>query len=74
MSTVLSINRLRVVNYPNDHRPEHVHVVGSRCEAVFLLKRPHGTPVLRDNFGFTIKQIDMIIDALATELRTLSLA
>ena len=41
MPTVLRIGGLRVVIYPNDHRPAHVHVIGDG-EAVFIL-RPRGT-------------------------------
>jgi len=26
---------LRVVIYPNDHRPAHVHFIGADCKAVF---------------------------------------
>jgi hypothetical protein len=37
MPTVLRLRRLRVVIYPNDHRPAHVHVIGNGCEAVFAL-------------------------------------
>ncbi|WP_200876780.1 DUF4160 domain-containing protein [Cupriavidus sp. SK-3] len=42
MPTVLSIFGLRVVIYPNDHRPAHVHVMGKGCEAVFNLPLPEG--------------------------------
>ena len=37
MPTVLIIGGWRVVIYPNDHRPAHVHVIGGGCEAVFNL-------------------------------------
>ena len=29
--------------YPNDHRPEHVHVIGAGAEAVFELRCPGGS-------------------------------
>jgi hypothetical protein len=35
--TVLRIGGLRVVIWPNDHRPAHVHVKGAGGEAVFNL-------------------------------------
>jgi hypothetical protein len=38
MPTVLTIFGLRVVIYPNDHRPAHVHVQGGGCEAVFNME------------------------------------
>jgi len=37
MPKVDAIDGLRVVVYPNDHRPAHVHVIGNGCEAVFKL-------------------------------------
>lgn len=37
MPTVLRFSGLRVVVYPNDHRPARVHVIGRDCEAVFNL-------------------------------------
>jgi hypothetical protein len=40
--TVLGLHELRVVIYPNDHRPAHVHVIGSDHEAVFRLGCPDG--------------------------------
>lgn len=48
MPTVLRIDGLRVVIYPNDHRPAHVHVIGRRCEALFFLRCPDGPPELRE--------------------------
>ncbi len=33
MPSVSRINGLRVVIYPNDHKPAHVHVIGSGREA-----------------------------------------
>jgi len=42
MPRVDVIDGLRVVVYPNDHRPAHVHVIGNGCEAVFKLNCPMG--------------------------------
>ena len=53
MPTALQIDGLRVVIYPNDHRPPHVHVLGAGTEAVFILNCPAGPPTLRGSFGFT---------------------
>lgn len=47
MPTVLRIHGFRVVIYPNDHRPAHVHLVGAGKEAVFHLHCPDGPPELR---------------------------
>jgi hypothetical protein len=53
MPRVDVIDGLRVVVYPNDHRPAHVHVIGNGCEAVFKLNCPDGPPELRENYGFS---------------------
>lgn len=51
MPVVYRIGGLRVVIWPNDHRPAHVHVKGAKGEAVFNLKCPDGSPELRDSYG-----------------------
>lgn len=57
MPTVLRIGGWRVVVYPNDHRPVHVHVIGRGGEAVFNLHCPSGPPELRENFGCSRRDI-----------------
>jgi hypothetical protein len=71
MPTVLRLGSLRVVIYPNDHRPAHVHVIGPAGEAVFLLNCPDGPPDLRENYGFPRKEVNRIIDQLADALAQL---
>ena len=71
MPTVARIGGLRVVVYPNDHRPAHVHVMGGGCEAVFNLNCPDGPPELRENFGFSMTQVNRIKAALADDLERL---
>src|SRR5437868_3887052 len=44
MPTVHRFDGLRVVIYPNDHRPAHVHVIGAGGEAVFFLNWAGATP------------------------------
>ena len=61
MPTVLSLYGLRVVVYPNDHRPAHVHVMGRDCEAVFNLNCPGGPTALRENYGFSLKELNRIV-------------
>lgn len=51
MPTVLRFAGWRVVIYPNDHRPAHVHVIGNDCEAVFELNCRDGRITLRENYG-----------------------
>lgn len=60
MPTILRFAGLRVVSYFNDHRPAHVHVIGRGCEAVFDLHCPAGAPELRENYGFSRRDIATI--------------
>lgn len=71
MATVPRISGLRVVIYPNDHRPAHVHVIGSDHKAVFTLHCPDGTPELRENYGFSQRELGKIADELAANLAQL---
>jgi hypothetical protein len=64
MPKVDVIDGLRVVVYPNDHRPAHVHVIGNGCEAVFKLNCPNGPPELRENYGFSPSDLTKIKAAL----------
>lgn len=68
MPTVHRFHGLRVVIYPNDHRPAHVHVMGKGCEAVFRLHPPVGPPDLRENFGFPERDLAMIAAELDRQL------
>ena len=74
MPTILTIFGLRVVIYPNDHRPAHVHVQGNGCEAVFNLRCPNGPPELRENYGFSQKELGKIVDGLVANLMALCAA
>ena len=60
MPTVEMIEGLRVVIYPNDHRPAHVHVIGSGFEAVFQSFNSEGPPELRENYGFAAGELSRI--------------
>jgi hypothetical protein len=66
--TVFRFDGLRVVIYPNDHRPAHVHVIGRGCEAVFNLHCPKGPPELRENYGFGAPELSRIQAVLAVNL------
>ena len=52
MPTVHRFAAYRVVIYPHDHRPAHVHVIGGDGEAIFNLNCPAGPPTLRESVGF----------------------
>jgi Domain of unknown function (DUF4160) len=62
--TVLRLDGLRVVVYPNDHRPAHVRVIGGGGEAVFVLNCPEGPVSLRESFGFAGQALCSIATAL----------
>ena len=71
MPTVLRFDSLRVVIYPNDHRPAHVHVKSADGEAVFIPHCPDGPPALRESFGFNAPELNRIEGELAAVLATL---
>ena len=71
MPTVFRFNGRRVVIYPADHRPEHVHVIGADGEAVFILNCPAGPPELRESYGFRRPQVGRIKDELASKIAVL---
>ena len=56
---------MRVVIYPNDHQPGHVHVIGADGEAVFVLGCPAGRVRLRENYGFARRELTFIEKKLA---------
>ena len=66
MPTIFSINAVRVVVYPNDHRPAHVNLIGKGVEAVLNLNCPEGPPDMRENYGFSsqaLSELKMQIEA-----------
>lgn len=71
MPTVLTIDGCRVVIYPNDHRPAHVHVISADSEAVFNLHCPNGPPELRENYGFSRSAIGQLRRRLEGEIAVL---
>ncbi len=71
MPTVLRLGGLRVVVYLNDHQPAHVHVIGRGHEAVFELNGRDGIVTLRENYGFTRREIGAIERALIRDLAEL---
>lgn len=64
MPTVYRSHGLRVVVYPNDHRPAHVHVIGAEGEAVFILNCPDGPATLRECHGFSSTALRRLADML----------
>ncbi len=69
MPTVLRVKNARVVIYPNDHPPPHVHAVGpGGALAKFNLNEPNGPVTLVEQKGFKEKDIAAIGEAVAREL------
>ena len=71
MPTVLRFDGRRVVIYPTDHRPAHVHVIGPDGEAVFFLNCPAGPPELRESYRFGRAEVNRIRDRLAGRVAAL---
>jgi hypothetical protein len=71
MPTVLRIFGLRVVIYPNDHRPPHVHVMGNGHEAVFELRCFAKKVSTRENYGFPSQELVRIAVELRQHLKAL---
>lgn len=61
---------MRVVVYPADHRPAHVHVLGPDYEVAFVLNCPDGPMELRNVGGgkVTKMKIEKIRRSLAPRL------
>jgi len=71
MPTVHRFDGLRVVIYPNDHSPAHVHVMGQDVEAIFALNCPIGPVSLRESYGFATAQlraVKAVLDGLVGHL------
>ena len=69
--TVMRFDGLRIVVYPNDHRPAHVHVIGRGADAVFDLNCPDGPVELRENYGFPGRMLRHVLDVLRARLTDL---
>jgi hypothetical protein len=70
MPTVLRIGGLRVVVYPNDHAPAHVHVMGPGWVVVVNLAGPNvreaincGGPQVRRAMRLIVEHRDELMDA-----------
>lgn len=71
MPTVDTIDGFRVVIDPNDHRPAHVHVIGSGVSSTWHLHGPDGPPELRENYGCPRAAITRLKIALNVRLAAL---
>lgn len=71
MPTILLIKSWRVVIYPNDHRPPHVHVIGPTEHARFELLCDLGLVRILSNISFTTAQLRQIENRLLSNLTLL---
>lgn len=71
MPTVLRIGAFRVVIYPNDHRPAHVHAIGPNGEAVFLLNCPTGPTAIREVHGLSFREAQAVARELDAQVSAL---
>jgi hypothetical protein len=69
--SVLRFDGLRLVVYPNDHEPAHVHVIGRGCEALFNLNCPAGPVELRVNYTFSRRELGAVLPELGSHIATL---
>ena len=58
----------RVVVFPNDHRPPHVHVMGVQEHARFELLCDLGQVQLMSNAGFSLAQLRLMAGYLQTHM------
>jgi len=57
MPTILRVPGYRVVIYPNDHRPAHIHVESPQGSCVFNLNCPEGPFELRALYALAERQV-----------------
>ena len=64
MPTVLRLGSLRVVIYPNDHEPPHVHLLGPGCRAKIRLGTAGRKPSIVSNDGVSLAQLGRALLAI----------
>ena len=67
MPTVLRIDGLRVVIYPNDHPPAHVHVLGPGWVVVINLTAPE----VRETIGCDEREARRVLRLVASHREAL---
>jgi hypothetical protein len=71
MPTIFRFDGFRVVIYPNDHSPAHVHVIGTTAEAVFELHCAEGPVTLRESYNLEKRQLRGLMKELDLQLSLL---
>jgi hypothetical protein len=69
--TVLTIGGARVAIYTSDHRPAHVHVWDAGKVAVFNLNCPKGPVELRENYGFSWREVNRLAKAIQAHVEVM---
>ena len=62
MPTILRVDGLRVVIYPNDHSPAHVHVIGPGWVVVVTLAGPDVREAVGCKEADVRRAIDLVAD------------
>ena len=65
MPTVLRVGKARVVIYPNDHSPPHVHVVDGNKHARISIRGVR--PQLMEIEGFSASELRRILERIGEE-------
>ena len=68
MPTILRRDGYRVVIYPNDPSPAHVHVIGKNAEAVFELHCTAGPVTLRESYHLKKRELRRLMKELNPQL------
>lgn len=71
MPTIVRLGKIRVVIYPNDHRPAHVHAIRGREFSVFDLNCPKGPPELKEAHGFSETELRKVARFIEAHLELL---
>jgi hypothetical protein len=60
--------------YTNDHRPAHVHVWDGERQAVFNLNCHAGLIELRENYGFSLSEVNGLVREMQNHVESLCAA
>lgn len=71
MPTILRLDGFRVVIYPNDHSPAHVHVISKTAEAVFELHCGEGPVTVRESYNLKKRELRRLMNELDLQLSLL---
>jgi len=67
--TILRFRNFRIVIWPNDHLPIHVHVFGPGTEAILILHCRTGSVTVRENIGIARKDLSALRIFIRDNLR-----